>query len=83
MGLFGSEEKSLWARSVLEAMVVETVFSAGKSLTFLLMAVIFPPNLFFRYFSLINTSNFLILLVKLAFFNCMNLGMYYLTVCCF
>ncbi|KAF4349808.1 hypothetical protein F8388_004436 [Cannabis sativa] len=40
VGLYCPEENSIWVRSVLEAMVVETVLTVGKSLTSLLFTVV-------------------------------------------
>ncbi|KAF4346971.1 hypothetical protein G4B88_009812, partial [Cannabis sativa] len=47
VGLYCPEENSIWVRSVLEAMVVETVLTVGKSLT----------SLLFTTCSLLNEAN--------------------------
>ncbi|KAF3453056.1 hypothetical protein FNV43_RR03489 [Rhamnella rubrinervis] len=38
VAVYGSEERSMWVASILEAMVVETLLDAGKSLALLFMA---------------------------------------------
>ncbi|XP_062078212.1 uncharacterized protein LOC133782825 [Humulus lupulus] len=47
VGLYCSKENSIWVRSVLESMVVETVLTVGKSLT----------SLLFTTSSLLNDAN--------------------------